>query len=133
MRKKQEEQHNIEKQEWLAKLDKITNNYKVYAETYQHYVVLNEENENMRRELNDIKQITKHYETLVKITLSDLVSDYKKVNFYLISEKLNASTELSFDYWKRAREEIKDKLSGFNEKIDPYVFEDIYNEVKKTN
>ena len=62
----------MEKQEWLMKLDKITNNYKTYAESYQNFSVMKDEFDSLQRDFKQGSQVLKHYENLLKQTLNDL-------------------------------------------------------------
>jgi len=112
------------------KLDKITNNYKTYAESYQNFSVMKDEFDCLQRDFKQGSQVLKHYENLLKQTLNDLLANYKKVNFYLVSEKLNNSIDLSIDYFVRTREELKEKLITYNEKIDRFSFEEISQEIE---
>ena len=91
---------------------------------------MKEEFDNLQRDFRQGSQVLKHYESLLKQTLNDLIASYKNINFYLVSEKLNNSIELSIDYYMRAREELKDKLISYNEKIDRFSFEEISQEIE---
>ena len=129
-RKYLEEEHNVEKQEWLYKLEKITANYKTYAESYQNYVAIKEDFEAMDKEFKHTKQIGKHYEVVIKNALTEILSCYKKVNFFLNSDKLINSVDLSKDYFNRTKDDLKEKLFDLSAKIDPYTFEDLFQEVR---
>ena len=124
-----EEQHNLEKREWLNKLDKITDNYKTYAESYQNYTVMKDQFDSLQKEMQQNSHILNHYEGLIRNLLTDLLSSYKKINYYLNSDKLVENSDLAHDYYFRTNEDLKDKLAYYNSKIDQYTFEDLYKEV----
>lgn len=130
IKKNQEEQHNLEKQEWLSKLDKITDNYKTYAESYQNFLAIQSDYDHLYKEHKKLVQLEQHYESLIKLAIAEVLSCYKKVNFYLGNDKMVESPELSKDYFTRTKEEIKEKLFSFNKKIDPNTFEDLYQQVQ---
>ena len=126
------EEHNIEKQEWLIKLEKITNNYKTYAESYHNFTVIKDNFDSLQGEFQQNLQILKHYESLIQQLLKDFIANFKKINFYLNSEKLTTNVDLSNNYFIRHHEETREKIISYYDKIDKYNFKEIYNQLRSS-
>ena len=103
-----------DKEELLEKLDKISINYRSFAESHQKLGKLQKEYENLKTSQECLIKDINNYEEFIKFSLLDFITNFRKIeNFILINSNFNPSHPLTFV--SNLKEEMK--LSMYNFKL----------------
>ena len=120
-----------EKEEFLEKLDKISANYKTFAESHQKLNKINLDFENLKNLYEKNNSFLFNYEDFIKFTLLDFISNFKKLQNFI---NLNTSNSNHFtDFFLVFRDEMKASMSNFKLKLSKNLsnFDDYFKEFDK--
>jgi hypothetical protein len=120
-----EEEYKQEKESIFAELDKITGNYKMYAESYKNYHNLEEQFKNMQNDYNHNYKVLINYQESITIFLQDYMELFKVITAFL-SEKYNRNNPLTF--LSDIKDLILENLGKYKNTIDVLNFREIFDE-----
>ena len=126
-----EKEYQEEKKLILMKLDKISKNYKIYAESFQQntkikndYDLLNEKYE------QNIKVISNYQKDIITL-LSDFMKLYSNISNFIFQLNNNNLKNIRIDssnFIKQIKDFIEKKIIKFDKKIDYVNFQNFYHE-----
>jgi hypothetical protein len=116
---------NKDKEELLAKLEKISNNYRTFAESHQKFGKVQAENESLKASYELVSKEVVNYEEFIKFTLLDLISNFKRINNF-INLNSNCSLNQLQNFVFNIREEMKQSMGNFKLKLFKPTNFDVY-------
>lgn len=122
-----EEEHKSEKEGILNELDKISTNYKMYAESHKNYTSFEEQFKNLQKDYHHNYKVLTSYQENLSIFLKDYMDLFRLIGNYL-NEKYNRDNPLTF--LADIKDYIIENLEKYKETIDVLNFKDIYDEVR---
>lgn len=126
-----EEAKSKDKEELLIKLDKISTNYRTFAESHQKLSKIQQEYENIKSSQENLIKDNQNYEEFVKFSLLDFIANFKKLqNFIISSSNFNINHYQNFVL--NFREEMKTSMNNLKLKLNnPYSYEVYFKEFDK--
>ena len=122
--------HQSEKNEILKQLDKISNNYKLYAKSHQENLKLKNDFKELEKKFNQNNKVINNLIKTVENLLSDYIIFYKKITKFLKENKNNENdfSENSFYFLENLKEIIQKHTLKYKKEIDAVNFAEIYEE-----
>ena len=105
-----------DKEELLEKLDKISKNYRNFAESHQKLAKLQKEFENLKFSQDCIIKDQNNYEEFIKFSLLDFITNFRKIQNF-ISINSNFSVTQFQTFFANFREEMKLSMNNFKLKL----------------
>jgi hypothetical protein len=129
--KELEESKSKDKEELLIKLDKISANYRIFAESHQKLGKLQEEYDNIKNSQENIIRDNQNYEDFIKFSLLDFIANFKKLQGF-ISTSSNFHVNQFQGFMVNFREELKNSMNNIKLKLNnSNSFEVYFKEFEK--
>jgi len=122
--------HQNEKNEILKQLDKISNNYKLYAKSHQENIKLKSDFKELEKKFNQNNKVINNLIKIAENLLSDYIIFYKKITKFLKDNQNNENdfSENSFYFLENLKEIIQKHTLKYKKDIDAVNFSEIYEE-----
>ena len=128
---KMEINYQEEKKEILKQLDKISVNYKIYAESFQQNFKIKNDFNNLSQKYEQNLKVISNYQKDIIYLLSEYIQMHFNISNFLnnyYNSNLNNIRVDSINFIEKNKEFIEKNMMKFNKKIDTVNFPDFYNE-----
>ena len=126
-----EKEYQEEKKLILMKLDKISKNYKIYAESFQQNTKIKNDYELLNEKYEQNIKVISNYQKDIITLLSDFMKLYSNISnfiFQLNNSNLKNIRIDSSNFIKQIKDFIEKKIIKFDKKIDYVNFQNFYHE-----
>lgn len=114
-----------EKEELLIKLDKISSNYRIFAESHQKLCKLQQDYDNLKNSKDIIHRDNQNYEDFIKFSLLDFITNFKKLQGF-ITTCSNLHINQFQGFVVNFREEMKNSMNNIKLKLNNSTSYEVY-------
>ena len=126
-----EKEYQEEKKLILMKLDKISSNYKIYAESFQQNVRIKNDYELLNEKYEQNITVISNYQKDIITLLSDFMKLYSNISNFIFQFNNSNVKNIRIDstnFIIQLKDFIEKKITKFDKKIDYVNFQNFYNE-----
>ena len=126
-----EKEYQEEKKLILMKLDKISNNYKIYAESFQQNIKIKNDYELLNEKYEQNIKVISNYQKDIITLISDFMKLYSNISNFIFQLNNSSVKNIRIDssnFIKQLKDFIEKKIIKFDKKIDYVNFQNFYHE-----